>query len=449
MGASVVLVEKGKMGGDCLNYGCVPSKALLSLAKQCHGAKQAEELGLKLSKKKPDFQKIHNSVHETIARIAPHDSIERFEGLGVTVIKGNAMFVDERTVSTETALIRAKRFILATGSKAGIPPIPGIEACPYLTNETVFDLQTCPTHLVVIGGGPIGIEMAQAFRRFGADVTVLEAFKILPKDDPRMVAHLKGILLQEGITIEEGVSITRLAPNPKGCLVQITDARQENRSIQASHVLVAAGRKPNLEGLQLEAAGIAHTPRGITVNDCLQTSNPKVYAIGDCTGGYQFTHVAGYHAGIALRNSIFRLRSKVKTHAIPWVTYTDPELAHVGLTEAALAAQKRACQVLEMDFGDNDRAQAEHRIEGKIKILVNPKGKILGATILGLEAGELIFPWVLAINEELDLLDLAQTIAPYPTLSEISKKVAGQFYRDKIFSPRVRKIVKFLMRITR
>lgn len=446
MGASVVLLEAKKMGGDCLNYGCVPSKALIAAAKFGHESSRAKDFGWNFSKTKVDFEKVHGHIHEVIKAIAPHDSVERFEKLGAHVILEQGRFIDDKTVETENHLIRAKRFIIATGSIPFVPPIDGLSTVPYLTNETIFDLKELPKHLVVIGGGPIGIEMAQSFVRLGSQVSVLEASSALPKDDPEFTLRLKEILISEGINLNENVKIASIKQVDQEIHIAYQTQDGKQQKIKASHIIVATGRRPNIQNLSLDAAGIKFSPRGIEVNECLQTSNSKIYAVGDCTGGYQFTHVAGYHAGLAIRNTIFGLKTKVETRAIPWVTYTDPELAHVGFMESQLQEKKISYKVLHMHFDENDRAQAEKRTDGMIKVLVSPKGYVLGATILSAHAGELIYPWVMAIQNKLKLTAITSSIAPYPTMSDISKRVAGSFYTDKIFSPLMKAIVRFLMK---
>lgn len=446
MGASVVLLEAKKMGGDCLNSGCVPSKALIAAAKFGHESSRAKHFGWAFSKSKVDFIKVHNHIHDVIKNIAPNDSVERFEKLGAKVILEQGYFIDDKSVETDTHIIKPKRFIIATGSIPFVPPIEGLATVPYLTNETIFDLKELPKHLVVIGGGPIGIEMAQAFLRLGSQVSVLEAFSALPKDDPEITAKLKEILKSEGIDLNENVKILSIKQREQEIHIEYQTSDGKQKELKASHIIVATGRRPNIQNLNLDAAGIKFSPRGIEVNEHLKTSNPKVYAIGDCTGGYQFTHVAGYHAGLAIRNTIFGLRTKVETRAIPWVTYTDPELAHVGFMESQLQEKQIAYKVLHMKFDENDRAQAEKRTDGVMKVLVCPKGYDLGATILGVHAGELIYPWVMAIQNKLKLSAITSSIAPYPTLSDISKRVAGSFYTEKIFSPFMKNIVRFIMR---
>ena len=445
MGASVVLLESGKMGGDCLNYGCVPSKALIAASKFGEMPSKAKAFGWTFSKPTLDYGKVHKHVHRVIKAIAPNDSKERFEKLGVHVILEAGAFKDSKTVSTKNYEIQAKRFVIATGSSPFIPPIPGLDRVPFLTNETIFDLKELPKHLVVIGGGPIGIELAQAFLRFGSKVSVLEAFKALPKDDPEATDMLKKILESQGLDLQEGAKIEAIEKQAKGVMVKFKDRDGKAHQIDASHLLVATGRRANVQNLNLDQAGILHSPKGIEVNSLLQTSNKKVYALGDCTGGYQFTHVAGYHGGLALRNSIFGLRTKVDTRAIPWVTYTSPELAHVGLSEETATMQNIPFKILKNTFHENDRAQAEGEVEGFIKVLLTSKGQVLGVTILSKQAGELIYPWVMVIQNKLKLTALTGAMAPYPTLNELSKRVAGSFYTDKIFSPTMRKIVGFIM----
>jgi pyruvate/2-oxoglutarate dehydrogenase complex dihydrolipoamide dehydrogenase (E3) component len=443
MGAETVLIEKGKMGGDCLNYGCVPSKALLVAAKAAHAHARAAGLGLRGPAPEVDFAAVSAHVHDVIASIAPHDSVERFEGLGVRVVQGAGAFTGPREVAAGDLRIRARRFVVATGSQPLVPPIPGLETVPYLTNETVFDLPARPAHLIVIGGGPIGCELGQAFRLLGAQVTIVEMASILPKDDPELVDVVRQSLRADGIDVREGARVVRVAKATGGIAVTI-DAGGGETVLRGSTLLLAAGRRPVVEGLGLEAAGIAHTGAGITVDARLRTSNSRVYAAGDISGGYQFTHVAGYHAGIILRNVLFRLPAKVNLRAVPWVTYTDPELAHVGLGEAAARQAHGKIRILRWPFAENDRARAERRTDGFIKVIATPRGKILGASMVGAHAGEGILPWVLALSQGLGLAAMAGVIAPYPTLGEISKRVAGSFYTDKLFSAGTKRLVRFL-----
>jgi pyruvate/2-oxoglutarate dehydrogenase complex dihydrolipoamide dehydrogenase (E3) component len=342
--------------------------------------------------------------------------------------------------------VRARRVVIATGSTPAVPPIPGLDQAPYLTNETVFDLRVCPKHLIVIGAGPIGLELAQAFRRLGAEVTVLEAAEPLAKDDPECAAVVLDQLGRDGVTIRSGVSIS--AVKRARTRIQVTlvaDADEE--VLEGSHLLVAAGRKPNLDGLDLDRAGIDHDARGIVVDKRLRTSNKRVYAVGDVVGGLQFTHVANYHAGLVIRNALFRLPAKVEPDTIPWVTYTDPELAHVGLSEAQARARGHAIRILRWPYHENDRAQAERATRGHIKVVTTRKGKILGATIVGAHAGELITTWTLAISQGLNIRALAGLIVPYPTFGEIGKRAAISYFSLSLTRPVVRRIIGWLRRL--
>jgi pyruvate/2-oxoglutarate dehydrogenase complex dihydrolipoamide dehydrogenase (E3) component len=438
MGARVVLIERGKMGGDCLNYGCVPSKSLLAAARLADAWRRGPEMGVHYQPPRIDFTEIGASIDRVIARIAPHDSVERFEGLGVTVIPAEARFADPRTIEAGDAVVRPRRFVIATGSTPSIPPIPGLETVPYLTNETVFANRELPSHLIVIGGGPIGIELAQAHHRLGAAVTVIDAGPILPRDDPELAVRLAGRLEEDGVTLYQSARITGIEP---GIAVTLADGTR----IEGSHLLVATGRRPALDALNLNAAGIAATTAGITVDARLRTTNRRAYAIGDAAGGPQFTHIAGYHAGIVIRNALFRLPARVDYRALPWVTYTDPELAQVGPTEAA-AQKEGPVRVLRWSFAENDRAQTERELFGEVKVVTRPNGRILGATILGAGAGDLILPWALAISQGLKIGAMANLIVPYPTRGEAGKRAAGSYYTPSLFSPRTQRLVRFLAR---
>jgi pyruvate/2-oxoglutarate dehydrogenase complex dihydrolipoamide dehydrogenase (E3) component len=447
MGAKVVLIEQGKMGGDCLNYGCVPSKSLIAAGRAAHAIRTAGRFGVNGHEPAIDFLGVHDHVKGVIAAIAPHDSQERFEKLGVEVIRAHARFVGPQEVEAGGRRIRARRIVVATGSSPAVPPIAGLAEVPYLTNETVFDLTERPEHMVVIGGGPIGCELAQAYRRLGARVTILELFSILPKDDPDAVRVVRDQLRAEGIDLRERVEVGSIARDGNGIALTVKDHDSEQR-ITGSHVLVAAGRRANVEGLDLEAGGIEYGAAGIKVDARLRTSNKRVYAIGDVAGGLQFTHMAAHHAGVVIKNALFRLPAKVEDRAVPWVTYTDPELAQVGLTESLAKERGIAVDALRWDFNDNDRAQTERETEGFVKALVDRRGRIHGATIVGERAGELIQPWVLAIANGIRIGALAQFIAPYPTFGEASKRAAGAYYTPKLFSERTKKLVRLLMRFS-
>ncbi|HAT8179155.1 TPA: mercuric reductase [Legionella pneumophila] len=446
LGLKVVLVESGRMGGDCLNYGCVPSKSLLAAAKTFYYAKHATHFGLGTEEIKVDFQQVMQHVHQVIDNISEHDSVQRFESLGVQVIKQVGKFLNSDTLQAGDSIIKAKRFVIATGSSPFIPPIPGLDSVPYLTNETIFDLKEQPKHLIVIGGGPIGCELAQAFAMLGSKVTLLEGLNLLPKDDPDCVAVLRTQLKSMNILIHEQIKITQINSHPDTGISVCFEFQNTQFTIIASHLLIATGRRANVNLLDLEKAGVKFTSKGIEVNKHLQTSNRKIYALGDVTGLYQFTHMASYQAGIVLRNIVFKLPAKVDYKAIPWVTYTDPELAHVGL-RASDALKYPDTQITEWPFVDNDRAQTERTLNGKIKIITDKKARILGVTIVGPHAGELILPWVMAIREKKTLRSFTDAIVPYPTLSEISKRVAGEFYAPKLFSNKTRTLVRWLQKI--
>src|SRR6516225_5913027 len=442
MGAEVVLVERGMMGGDCLNFGCVPSKSLLAGARIAHLWRRGAELGIAYARPRIDFAAVADSVQTVIAEIAPNDSVERFEGLGVRVLRAEARFTSPHTACVGDTEIRPRRFVIATGSQPAIPPIRGLEDVPYLTNETVFANRELPEHLIVIGGGPIGVEMAQAHRRLGARVTVLDVGPFLPRDDSELAACLVDRLAAEGIIARQRVEIAAIELDGAQTAVCLTGGER----INGSHLLVAAGRRPTIEALDLGAAGIETTAKGISVDARLRTTNRRAFAVGDVASGPQFTHVALYHAGIVVRNALFRLPAKVDYRALPWVTYTDPELAQVGLTEAAARAADRSVRVLRWRFADNDRAQTEHETEGLVKVVALAGGRILGASILGAGAGDLILPWALAISQKLKIGAVANLIVPYPTRGEVSKRAAASYYTPSLFSARTRRFVRLLAR---
>lgn len=447
MGANVVLVEKDKMGGDCLNTGCVPSKALLAAGHAAANARRSGRFGIKTGKVSANGKQVFQYVRDVIAAIEPHDSVERFEGLGVKILQGEGRFVGSDTVEVGGQKVVAQKFVIATGSRAFVPPIEGLDGLSVLTNENVFELDEIPKHLIVVGGGPIGCELAQAFCHLGSKVTVLEMFKIMPKDDPELVRVVRNRMLEDGVVIHEGIEVARAQGSPEAPEVVAKDMDGREHVIKGSHILVAAGRRPNVMGLGLEHAGVNFSPKGIEVDKRLRTSNKRIFAIGDVAGGYQFTHVAGYHAGIVIRNVLFKLPAKAKLDHVPWVTYTDPELAQAGLLEAqARERHGEGIKVLTWEFSENDRAQAEGETEGLIKVITTAKGKILGAGIAGPRAGELIQPWVLAMEQGLKIGAMASTIAPYPTLGEVSKRVAGRYYTPSLFSEHTRKIVRFLLK---
>lgn len=444
LGARVVLFERDRMGGDCLNTGCVPSKSLLAAAKLATAIRAAPHFGLPVPPPVVDFTAVTKRVHGVIAAIAPHDSVERFRDLGVRVVQAEARFLGPREAAGGGVTVRARRFVVATGSTAAVPPIAGLPEAAYFTNETIFDNTVLPAHLLVIGGGPVGLELAQAYRRLGAEVTVVEAQRILPRDDRELVGRLRPLLLAEGIRLREDAAVRQV-----GHAGQCVELLLEDGSrLSGTHLLVAAGRRPRTDGLGLDAAGIAFSSRGIQVGAGLRTTNRRVYAIGDVTGGPQFTHVAGYHAGIVIRNALFRMPAKVDYRALPWVTFTAPELAHVGLTEAAARDRYGSrLRVLRTTYAENDRAQAEGETEGAAKVILHRDGMVLGASILGANAGELIHLWALVISRRMGLRGIAGMLAPYPTLGEINVALARGAYADRLFARWPRRLVRLLGRL--
>ncbi len=442
MGARVVLIEAGEMGGDCLNAGCVPSKALLAAAHHAHAMTTGQPFGITPVPPQIDFAAVKDHVAAVIADIAPVDSQERFEALGVTVLRAMARFISPREVQAGDTTVTARRFVIATGSRPAIPPIPGLADVPYLTNETIFALRERPDHLVILGGGPIGIEMAQAHRRLGCRVTLVEATRALGREDPEAAATVIAALRQEGVEILEGTPVTGVSA---GVVLDLKDGRK----VEGSHLLVATGRKVVLDDLDLKIANVDHTAKGVTVGPNLRSvSNRRVYAVGDAAGGMQFTHVAGAHAGILIRQMLFGLPAKFDTAAVPRVTYCDPELAQVGLTEdEARTRHGAAVTVITQSFSHNDRALTGRRTEGMLKLMV-VKDRPVGVTIVGAQAGELIGLWALAMSARLKLSAIAGMIAPYPTLGEISKRAAGAYYSPRLFAnPTVKRVVGFVQRL--
>ncbi|MGQ9366710.1 dihydrolipoyl dehydrogenase family protein [Azospirillum sp. ST 5-10] len=443
LGVDTVLVERGAMGGDCLNAGCVPSKALLAAAKAAHAVRTAGRFGVNGHEPAVDFAAVHAHVHRTIAAIAPHDSRERFEGLGVRVIAAHGRFTGPDTLEAGGTRIRARRFVLATGSRPRVPPIPGLDGVPHLTNETLFARTAAPEHLIVLGGGPIGAEMAQAHRRLGARVTLVEQQRLLPRDDPELVAVVRRSLAADGVALVEGLGVARVERAGSGVAAWLEDGRR----LEGSDLLVAAGRRPVVDDLGLEAAGIAADAGGIRVDRRLRTSNRRVFAVGDATGGPAFTHVAGHHAGIVVRNALFRWPARADAAPLPWVTYTDPELAQVGLTEeAARAAHGDTVTVLRQPFADNDRARAEDAAAGLVKLVVGRRGRLLGVSIVGAHAGEQLALWCLALTKGMRVHDVAPLLLPYPTLAESGKRAAGSWFEPTLFGERTRRLVRFLQR---
>lgn len=472
MGAHTLLIERGLMGGDCLNFGCVPSKSLLAAAEVAATIRGAGRYGITAGSVSVDGGGVREHIRTVIAAIAPHDSAARFEALGCRVIAGEARFIAPDALAVGGERVRARRIVIATGSAPLIPPIPGLARTDFLTNETIFDLPAVPRHLLIIGGGPVGVEMAQAWRRLGAAVTLFEAGRILAADDPQLTAVVRDRLRQEGVVLHEDAEVLRIEAataadgtggvrivcrrsagtgngREKGC----GDGPAELMTV-GSHLLVAVGRRASIGDLDLPAAGIAADAAGIAVDRRLRTSNRRVFAVGDVVGTIagigpspRLTHVASYHAGIVIRNALFRWPARVDLRAVPRVTYTDPELAQVGLTEAEAQAAGHAVRVLDWRFEHNDRAQAERDVAGMVKVVVTRRGTVLGAGIVGRAAGDLIQPWVLALHRRLKVGDVATMIAPYPTRGEISVRAAGSYYTPSLYSERTRRLVRLLARL--
>jgi pyruvate/2-oxoglutarate dehydrogenase complex dihydrolipoamide dehydrogenase (E3) component len=447
-GVPVVLIEKGRMGGDCLNFGCVPSKALLAAGKRAEAVRTASVFGVDVIEAQIDHARVHDHVHGVIAAIAPNDSVERLTGLGVRVLQANASFLDGNTIEAGRVLVRARRFVVATGSSASIPAIPGLSEVRYFTNETIFDVSERIQHLIVLGGGPIGVELAQAHKMLGSHVTMIEAASFLGHEDPEATQVVLKRLEDAQVMLRQGARVERVERAVQGVAVHI--AKQgDTEIIKGTHLLVATGRRPNVKSLHLERARVAYDERGIKVNQHLKTTNHRIYAIGDVIGGAQFTHLANYHAGIVIRNALFRLRPKVSAAAIPRVIFTEPELAQVGLTEAEARKRHRhrRIRILRWPFADNDRAVAERTTEGFIKVITKKNGEILGCTIVGPAAGELIQLWVIAIQKGMKLGDATGFVLPYPTLSEISKRVAFTIYQPTLTKRWLRSIIGMLRRL--
>lgn len=446
MGADVVLIEAGRMGGDCLNYGCVPSKALIAAAGAAQAHRTGAPFGVAAHEPQIDYGAVMGHVQRTIAAIAPQDSVARFEGLGVRVIQAHGRFTGPAEVVAGGHAVTARRFVVATGSSPAIPAIPGLDSVPHLTNETLWDLRDLPSTLIVIGGGPIGIELAQAHRRLGSRVIVLEAFTALGREDPEIASVALDRLRAEGVDIRDRAKVTGVS----GTAGAIRVALEGGEAVQGSHLLVATGRSANVDGIGLEAAGIEFGRRGVTVGPGLRSvSNRRVYAVGDVAGGLQFTHVANYHAGLVIRNALFRLPVKNRTDHIPRVTYTDPEIAQAGPTEAeARERHGDAVEVHRFPFAENDRALAQGTASGLVKVVTGRGGRIVGCSIAGPQAGELIHPWALALASGLKIKAMAGYVAPYPTLGEAGKRAAGAYYIPRLFGSRwVRLAVRLLARL--
>lgn len=446
LGLKVTMIERReKLGGDCLQTGCVPSKTLIHAAKVASLMRRADEYGLKAVEPEVDLGQVSDHVQSVIDQIQPHDDPERFRGYGGEVVFGHATFTDSHTVEVNGQSIQGRRFVIASGSSPFVPPIPGLDEVPYLTNENIFSLRELPARLIVLGGGAIGIEMAQAYARLGSRVTVVERLPhILPQEDPEISDMLAENLKAEGIDILTGTSAEQVSKT--GDVYHMRCSCEGEIEIESDALLVAVGRKPNVEGMGLDAAGVAYDNKGIKVDRRLRSTSKHIYACGDVAGPYPFTHMAEYQAGIVISNAIFRFPKKTDYRVVPWVTYSDPELARVGLTEQQARDQGLEVDVLRFSFSDIDRALAEVETAGEMK-LISRKGKILGATILGPHAGELIHEIVLAMQAGLKIGDISATIHAYPTLAQISRRTVNTYYGEKLFSERTRKVVGWINKL--
>ena len=443
MGVAVVLIEKGEMGGDCLNTGCVPSKALIAAAHAAHVMRGAGRFGILTGEPRVDFAKVRSHVQSVIAQIAPNDSQARFEAMNVRVIRAAARFTGRNQCEAGGITIKARRFVVATGSSPVVPPIPGIDLVRALTSDSVFDLASLPPRLVIIGAGPIGIELAQAFRRLGSEVTVLDSGVALAQEDPELAEPALVRLAREGVVLRPSVTILRIEPRGTGVRVVLAGQRLEE-SIDGSHLLIATGRAPNVENLGLDLAGVAFDKTGIKVGRNLRSANKRLYAVGDVAGGLQLTHLANYQAGLVLRATLFRLRVQQQPQLIPRVTYSDPEIASIGLSEAQARLQHRHIRILRWPFSENDRAQTERDTAGLIKVITAGNGQILGAGITGAGAGDMIGLWALAISKTMKISDMAALVLPYPTRGEISRRVAITSYAASLRSPWLGRALRFL-----
>lgn len=446
LGVKTILIEQEqKLGGDCLHFGCVPSKTLIKTASVYHQMRHAARYGLPEVALPPvDFSQVRSRIQSVIDTIQVHDSEERFCSLGVKVVFGEARFVDEHVVDYGSEKISAKFWVLATGSEPVAPPVPGLDGVDYLTNKDIFNLDALPKSLIVLGGGPIGCEMAQAFCRLGVDVRILQRnCQVLSVEDEDMAKVVQDSLAAEGVQLDLCVN-TQEVRTVAGGVEVVYERDGEQRVIKAKKLLVAAGRAPNVSGLQLENAGVDYDRRGVTTDARLRTSQKHIFAAGDVLGKYQFTHAAGYEGGIVISNAVFRLPRKVDYRWLPWCTYTEPELASIGMNEKAATKADIEYTVWEEFFADNDRARAENEPDGKIKLILDAKEKPLGVQIVGVHAGELAAEWVAVLNGKTGLSTLASSIHPYPTVSEINKRVAGKVLSTKIFSEKVRKTLSFI-----
>lgn len=440
LGLKVVLFEAGEMGGDCLNTGCVPSKALITAGKAAHAMRHAARFGITPVEPRIDWAGVKAHLRHVIDTIAPIDSQERFEGLGVTVVREWARFADPVTVESDSLRVRAKRFVLASGAEAFVPPIPGLAETPYLTNETIFSAPEFPARLIVLGGGAIGVELGQAFARLGAAVTIVEAETLLARFESEAAGLVRASLQADGVRLHE--KARAVAARPDGAGVAIT--LDTGVVVEGSHLLVAVGRKARIEGIGLDAAGVEVSARGVKTDPFLRTTNPRIYAVGDVAGREALTHAAGWHASALVRTLLFRSATRADGVAMPAAVYCDPGVAMIGASPDAPPA---GAKVLRWSFEENDRAQAERATEGFAKLVVGKGGRILGASIVGEGAGDLVHMAAFAMANGIGVRGLTKPVAPYPTRGEILKRLGSAYYTPTLFSERTRNLVRMLWRL--
>lgn len=442
-GQRVILIEKHKMGGDDLNYGGVPANALIAAGRRAQAMRTASVFGVGAAEPLIDHAAVSQSIADVVARIAPNVSVERLAGLGIRVISAAARFIDRSTVAAGEYRISARRFVIATGSTPAIPKIPGLDDAPFFTTETIFDNKAPIPHLLVIGAGATGLELAQAYLRLGSRVTVVSEGQVLAEEDPELAAILLTELAEEGIAFREGTRIRRVS-GTVGTIVVDFESNGDTESLEASAVLIAGGRKANVADLNLPAAGVKLDGNVVRVNGGLRTTNKRIFAIGDAAGGARYAHTAGEHANAVLRHILFRLPTRPKTAVAPHVIFTEPSLARVGLSEREAQAKHGHVDVLRWPYHENDRAQIERKTEGHIKVVTTKRGRVLGASIVGAEACEIIPMWSLAISAGLNIRAMTQWIAPYPTFADISKKAALRYFATMPSNPFVRKVIALL-----
>jgi len=450
LGAKTLLVEKEKaLGGDCLHFGCVPSKTLIKTAHVYHLMKRSGDFGLPSIEQPPvNYQDVVRRIRSVIEVIQEQDSEERFCSLGAKVVFGSPRFLDEHSIEVDGDILSAKTWVIATGSSPSVPPIEGLDSTPFLTNREIFYLESLPESMIILGAGPIATEMAQAFCRLGSQVDVIQrSGQILSREDKDMADDVMKVLAGEGVRFHLNSRVIRARDNGAKREIIFQDEQGKEKTLSADAILVAMGRSPNLEGLGLEMIGVEIHRKGIQVDARLRSTQKHIYAAGDVTGAYQFTHAAGYEGGIVISNAIFHLPRKADYAFMPWCTYTDPELSSIGMNEKRAREANINYSLWTEEFKDNDRGQAEGERVGRIKMILDEKEKPLGVQILGPRAGELLGEWVAVLNGKVKLSTLASAVHPYPTLGEINKRVAGKYFSPKIFSDKVKKGLKFFFHL--